>query len=108
MDFPAIAQAFAAADSGSDAFKTLYKDVFALMQTDPANAALYFVIGTAAQAFVRQWEDQEITAAFADRAKAILMRYNATLAQALAAPADERLRLMGEVAIDYEWAVRDF
>jgi len=108
MDFATLAQDFAAAESGSDAFKTLYKDAFALMRADPENAALYFIIGTAAQSFVRQWEDQEITTDFAERAKAILMRYNATLSEALAAPADERLRRMGEVAIDYEWGVREF
>jgi len=108
MTFHAIAQTFAAANSGSDACKALYQDAFALMKADPTNAALYFVVATAAQSFVRQWEDQEITADFADRVKAILMRYNATLTQALAASPEERLRLAGEVAVDYAWQVRDF
>jgi uncharacterized protein YjeT (DUF2065 family) len=34
--------------------------------------------------------------------------FNAKLVEALAAAPQERLRLLGEVAIDYEWNVHSF
>lgn len=108
MSFQDIAARFERAESGTDSFKTLYKDCFQLMKDDPDNAGLYFVIGIAAQAYVRKYEDQGISGEFADRAKATLVGYNTKLVQALACDAATRLHRLGEVAIDYEWHVPDF
>ena len=108
MSFPDIARRFEQASSGTDSFKTLYHDVFDLMKSDPANAALYFVIGSAARSYVRRYEDQGIAPEFADRAKATLVGFNAKIVECLSADAATKLRLLGEVAIDYEWNVVDF
>lgn len=108
MSFQDVAERFERAESGTDSFKTLFKEAFQLMTSDPDNAGLYFVIGIAAQAYVRRYEDQGVTPEFADRAKATLAGYTAKIVQALASDAQTRLRLLGEVAIDYEWHMPDF
>ena len=73
MTFQDSAAQFEKSGGGTDDFKRLYKESFALMKTDSANAALYFVIGVAAHAYVIQYEDQAITAEFAESAKAALV-----------------------------------
>jgi Tat protein secretion system quality control protein TatD with DNase activity len=108
MNFQDVAARFERAESGSDSFKTLFRDAFDQMRIDADNAGLYFVIGIAAQSYVRRYEDQGVDPEFADKAKAILVGYNTKLVQALASDATTRLRLLGEVAIDYEWHQPDF
>jgi hypothetical protein len=108
MNFHEISTRFATTGSGSDAFKALYKDAFELMKHDPENAGLYFVVGIAAQSYVRSYEDQGVTGEFADRAKATLVSFNSKITEALASTPEKRLKLLGEIAIDYEWNVHDF
>lgn len=108
MNFENIASRFASAEPGTDSFKMLYRDCFQLMKSDPLHAGLYFVVGIAAQAYVRKYEDQGVTCDFSDAAKAILVGYNSKVVLALASDANVKLQLLGEVAIDYEWHVRDF
>jgi hypothetical protein len=108
MSFQEVAARFAQAESGTDSFKSLSKDAFQLMKSDPGNAGLYFAIGIAAQAYVRKYEDQGVTPEFADRAKAIFVGYNTKIVEGLASDAAARLRFLGEVVIDYEWHVHDF
>ena len=108
MNFQDTATRFERAESGTDSFKILAKDAYQAMKDDAANAGLYFVIGVAAQSYVRRYEDQGVAPEFADRAKAILVGYHAKILPALAADAATRLRLLGEVAVDYEWLVQDF
>ncbi len=108
MNFQDIATRFEHAESGTDSAKVLFKDAFNMMKSDPENAGLYFVIGSAARAYVRAYEDQGISPEFADRAKITMVGFNAKINLALNADAATRLRLLGEVAIDYEWNVRDF
>lgn len=108
MTFQDVAARFERAESGTDSFKTLSKDAFELMKSDPGNAGMYFVIGITAQAYVRRYEDQGVMPEFAGHAKTILTGYNTKIVQALASDAATRLRLLGEVAIDYEWHVPDF
>ena len=108
MNFTEISTRFVDSSSGTDAFKAFFRDAFQLMKNDPENAGLYFVVGVAAQSYVRMYEDQGITAEFADAAKATLAGFNAKLIEALAADPAKRLKLLGQVATDYEWNVRDF
>ncbi|MDN8616283.1 hypothetical protein [Variovorax ginsengisoli] len=107
-NFHQISTRFATTGSGSDAFKALYKDAFELMKHDPENLGLYFVVGIATRSYVRSYEDQGVTGEFADRAKATLVNFNAKITEALASTPENRLKLLGEVAIDYEWNVHDF
>ena len=108
MDFKQIAARFEHAESGTDAFKAFYKDAFELMKADPDNAGLYFVVAVAGHSYVRAYEDQGVTPEFADAAKATLAGLNAKLLRALASDPQERLRLLGEVANEYEWNVSGF
>ena len=108
MNFQDIAAHFERTESSTDSFKTLSKGAFELMKSDPSNAGMYFVIGIAAQSYVRRYEDQGITPEFSDHAKSILTGYNTKIVQALASDASTQLRLLSEVAIDYEWNISDF
>lgn len=108
MNFQDTAVRFERSESGTDAFKLLYKDAFELMREDAANAGLYFVIGVAAQSYVRQYEDQGVSNEFANHAKAILQDFNSRIVQALAADPARRLQLLGEVAAEYQLQVHEF
>jgi hypothetical protein len=108
MTFDEEAQRFATAESGTDSFKLLYKAAFSLMTQQPAQAAFFFVIGVAAHNYVLQYEDQGVSPEFADKAKAVVVGFNEKIAQALAAPPDIGLRLLGEVTSDYQFKVHEF
>lgn len=108
MNFQEAVARFERSESGTDAFKRLYEDAFQLMSGDLENAGLYFVIGIAAQSYVRQYEDQGISPEFSDHAKTILDGFNRKIVQALASDAATRLLLLGEVAIGYQLGVTEF
>jgi len=108
MSFQDIAAQFAAAESGTDSFKRLYKDSFHLAETEVENAGAYFVIAVIAQAYVRRYEDEAVPTELANRAKALLERFNAKVVEGLKSDAAMRLRLLGEVANEYQAKVTDF
>jgi len=108
MNFRQITDQFNDSSLGTDAFKMLYRSAFDLMKADADNASLYFVIGTAARAFVLRYEDQGLSSEFVDEAKATMRRMNETILSALASEPAGRLRLLSEVAMDYEWNVTAF
>lgn len=108
MTFKEISQRFAQSESGSDSFKVFFKEAFDLMKADPDNAGLYFVVGVAAQTYVIKYEDQAVDPEFADRAKSIVEDFNRRLLEALELDAASRLRVLGEVAVEYEWKVDAF
>ena len=108
MNFTDLATQFERAESGSDSFKSLYQSSFDLMKVDPANAAGYFVVGIAAQAYVRKYEDQGVEPETADRAKALMEGLNALVTEALSRPEAERLGLFSEAAMTYEHEIHLF
>lgn len=108
MTFKEIAAQFEAAESGTDSFKRLYKDAFHLAESAADNAGSYFVIATIAQAYVRRYEDEAVSVDQANRAKALLMRFNAKIVQGLNSDAATHLRLLGEVANEYQAQIHDF
>lgn len=108
MTFPEIAQVFETGFAGTDQFKELSKKAFQLMKSDPENAALYYVVGVAAHAYVRRYEDQGVEPELADRAKAVLVGFNKRIVAALPQNASQRLQTASSIAIDYEWQVREF
>ena len=108
MNFQELTQRFDNSLAGTDAFKDLYKGAFDLMKSDADNSALYFMLATIARAFVRRYEDQGISGEFVDRAKATVAAFNAKALVALASGPQERLRLLNEIAYDYEWNTPDF
>lgn len=108
MTFNDIAQSFAQSESGTDSFKRFYRACFDLMKQDIENAALYFVVAVAARSYVMRYEDQAISAATAENAKKAIDGFNAKLVAALSQPPAERLKVLGQVATDYEWNVEGF
>lgn len=108
MTFDVDASRFAAAESGTDSFKLLYKAAFGLMTAQPANAAFFFVIGVAAHSYVVQYEDQGVSPEFADKAKALMVGFNNKIALALASTPDVAIKLLGEVSADYQFNVHEF
>ncbi|MDB5803421.1 MAG: hypothetical protein JWN73_743 [Betaproteobacteria bacterium] len=108
MTFKEIAAQFEAAESGTDSFKRLYKDAFHLAESAMDNAGSYFVIATIAQAYVRRYEDEAVPVDQANRAKALLMRFNAKIVEGLNSDAATHLRLLGEVANEYQAQIHDF
>ena len=108
MNFQDATTRFEQSDAGTDDFKRLYKDAFDLMKSDRANAALYFVIGVAAHAYVIQYEDQAVTAELAEGAKRTLVGFCKKGCQSLAADAETRLALIGEIASEYQFDVHSF
>ena len=108
MTFQETAAQFEKSDGGTDDFKRLYKEAFELMKGDSANAGLYFVIGVAAHAYVMRYEDQAVTMELAESAKAALVGINTKILQAIAADATTRLKLLGEVASEYQFRVTSF
>lgn len=108
MIFQNTAAQFEKSAGGTDDFKRLYKAAFDLMKSDAGNAALYFVIGVAAHAYVIQYEDQAVTAERAEAAKAALVRFCRKAVQALGADPADRLALLGEIASEYQFDITDF
>ncbi len=108
MTFQDTTAQFEKSAGGTDDFKRLYKESFQLMKNDVDNAALYFVVGVAAHAYVIQYEDQAVTQEFAENAKATLAGFCQKICRALAADPATRLRLLGEVASDYQFRVTGF
>ena len=99
MTFQETAAQFAQSGGGTDDFKRLYKEAFNLMKTDSANAALYFVIGVAAHAYVLTYEDQAVTTELAESAKATLVGFCRKLEQALAGDPAARLAAFDDVFV---------
>ncbi|MEO7241767.1 MAG: hypothetical protein ABIW85_02560 [Variovorax sp.] len=108
MNLSDITQRFESSLGGTDAFKELYKGAYALMKSDPENAAVYFVLANAAQAFVLQYEDQGISGEFVDRAKAVMAEFNRKALDAVNANPEKRFHMLSEIAYDYEWNTPDF
>jgi hypothetical protein len=108
MTFHEIAVQFEKSGGGTDDFKRLSREALDLMKSDSANAALYFVIGVAAHAYVLKYEDQAVTAELAEKAKAALVGFNEKISRALSADAATRLALLGEVASEYQFQVSNF
>ncbi len=108
LDFETVAQRFAQAEPGTDAFKEFFRNAYHLMKLDPENAALYFIVGVAAHAYSTTYEDQGVSPETAENAKSILQGYNAKIVQGLQADAQSKMRLLNEVALHYEWQVTNF
>ncbi len=108
MSFEEVSRQFAQSESGTDSFKILFRRAFELMQEDAPNAALYFVIGIAAQAYVRRYEDEGVTSDFANKTKKTFEAFNAKILHGLQADPATRLALAGEVANEYEHHITNF
>ncbi|WP_332816049.1 hypothetical protein [Ramlibacter sp.] len=108
MSFPDLVRRFEQAPSATDSFKFFYRESFELMNSDPENAALLFIVGSIAKAFVRKYEDQELSPEFVDAAKRLMLRMSHKALHAMADTPAVRLRAAGEIATEYEWKITSF
>lgn len=108
MTFEVIARTFADGESGTDQFKVFYKAAFDLMKVDPRNAAMYFVVGVAARAYVQKYEDQDLSSEFAERAKDRIVSFNSRLLDALQKGPESQWETLSAIASEYEWDVQEF
>ncbi len=103
MNFSHIAQQFSQAEPGTDAFKNLSNQSFLLMQQDTAHASLYFIIAMIAKAYVSRYEDQAVAQELALSAKSTVQEFNTKVVQALHSSSEDKLRLLNEIAIAYQF-----
>lgn len=108
MSYLNVIEAFEKGESGTDSFKSLYKSLLKLMQTDPSHAAACYIIASAAHNYVLRYEDQAIDVQVADAAKAVLTELCQRYAATIDRPAEERIAALNSIARDYEWGVANF
>jgi hypothetical protein len=108
MSYSDLVRRFEQAPSATDSFKFLCRECFDLMKVDRENAALLFIVGSIAKAFVRRYEDQELSPAFMDEAKRFMVRVSQKIERAMAGAPLDRLLAAGEVATEYQWDVTSF
>lgn len=108
MTFGDAVEKFECSESGTDSFKFLHRALLKLMQTDPANAAAYYILGTAAHNYVSRYEDQGVDPATADAAKASLLDLCKRFIAVADAASQEKFSVLSSIANDYEWKIVSF
>lgn len=108
MTFMDAVEIFECSESGTDTFKYLHQALLKLMQTDPANAAAYYILGAAAHNYVSRYEDQGVEPATADAAKASLLDLCKRFIAVSDASSEEKFSTLNSIAIDYEWKISSF
>ncbi len=108
MTYQNAIDAFERSESGTDSFKNLYRSLLQLMKADPADAAAYYILATAAHNYVLRYEDQALEAETADGAKASLLDLCKRFAKASKGSAEDKLSALSSIASDYEWRVVSF
>lgn len=108
MDFKTIAKDFFEASIGTDSFRELYNNCFNLMKVDKDNALVYHLIGSMARSYVLTYDDQPVKPESAIKSKALLEHYNSKVVLALESESDVRLRVLGEIAIEYQFDIHNF
>ncbi|MGO3741206.1 hypothetical protein [Kerstersia sp.] len=108
MTYLETVNVFEREESGTDAFKNLHRSLLNLMKSDPAHAAAYYIIGTAAHNYVMRYEDQAVEPETADKAKQALLGFCKKFAAVLNASGEEKLAAISAIANDYEWKIANF
>lgn len=75
MNFFDIRENFKLSHDGTESYVILRSNLYFLLESDNANAALYYVIQQFANSYVQLYEDQPISPDFAHRAKQEMLRY---------------------------------
>lgn len=108
MDFKTVSEIFLESSIGTDSFRELYKNSFLLMKEDQENAIIYHLIGTMARSYVLVYDDQPIKPENALKSKALFEHYNNKILKALEGDAESRLKIVSEIAIEYQNDIHDF
>ena len=83
MTFSEVTKTFATSLPGTDSYVKLRKAMRTLIQEDPSNAAVYFLIFGFARTYVMLYEDQEVSPQFAEDNQKLMLSYLNILDEAL-------------------------
>lgn len=83
MTFSEVTKTFAISLPGTDSYVKLRKAMRSLIQDDPKNAAVYFLIFGFARTYVMLYEDQEVSPQFAEDNQKLMLSYLNILDEAL-------------------------
>ncbi len=83
MTFSDVVKSFATSLPGTDTYVKLRQSMQTLVQNDPANASVYFLIFGFARTYVMLYEDQEVAPQFAEENQKLMLSYLTILEAAL-------------------------
>lgn len=83
MTFSEVVKTFASSLPGTDTYVKLRKAMQQLIQEDPNNASVYFLIFGFARTYVMLYEDQEVSPQFAEDNQKLMLSYLNILEEAL-------------------------
>lgn len=83
MTFSEVTKTFATSLPGTDSYVKLRKAMRSLIQDDPKNAAVYFLVFGFARTYVMLYEDQEVSPQFAEDNQKLMLSYLNILDEAL-------------------------
>lgn len=103
MLFSEVVDSFAASLPGTDSYVRLRRSMQTLIQEDPANASVYFLIFGFARTYVMLYEDQEVSPQFAEENQKLMLSYLNILHDALAkGDAESLYAALNRVVNQYE------
>lgn len=107
MNFSQAADQFEANAPGTDAFLAVKDQMRALIASDSARAAAYFLVYGFARSYVILHDDEDITVEFALTAKTRLLKYMREIEVALN---EEKslLDAMNKIVVDYDLSRQPF
>lgn len=83
MTFTEVTKTFATSLPGTDSYVKLRKAMRTLIQEDPNNASVYFLIFGFARTYVMLYEDQDVSPKFAEENQKVMLSYLNILDEAL-------------------------
>lgn len=83
MTFSEVVKTFSSSLPGTDTYVKLRKAMQQLIQEDPNNASVYFLIFGFARTYVMLYEDQEVSPQFAEDNQKLMLSYLNILEEAL-------------------------
>lgn len=75
MTFSEVVKTFASSLPGTDTYVKLRQAMQKLIQVDPSNASVYFLIFGFARTYVMLYEDQEVSPQFAEDNQKLMLSY---------------------------------
>lgn len=103
MAFSEVTKTFATSLPGTDSYVKLRKAMRSLIQEDPNNASVYFLIFGFARTYVMLYEDQEVSPQFAEDNQKLMLSYLNILDEALQKQNAESIyQALNKVVNEYE------
>lgn len=103
MIFSEVTKTFATSLPGTDSYVKLRKAMRTLIQEDPNNASVYFLIFGFARTYVMLYEDQEVSPQFAEDNQKLMLSYLNILDEALHKQNAESIyQALNKVVNEYE------